>query len=141
MSERPCHACGRAFDFSKRGRSKFSPECRPAVFPIVYRFICPDGRSYVGAVADGRHRSDHGVARLNSQLLAAFKQYPPEWWSYEVLERPPPGCSWHDRREAEQRHIDRLRSWDPTAGFNMQPAIWQGGWAISTSCATTAGGN
>jgi hypothetical protein len=126
MSEHLCCACGRSFD-SPYKRSKFcSPECQRAEFPVVYRFVCPDGRSYVGAVADGRRRSDHGVARSNSRLLDAFKQYAPENWTYEVLERLKPGCSWQDRRAAEQRHIDRLRSWDPDVGFNMQPAIWEG---------------
>jgi hypothetical protein len=126
MSERRCSACGRAFGPPYGMREYCSPECRLAKFPIVYRFICPDGRSYVGAVADGRYRGDRGIARLNSLLLDAFEQYPPESWSYEVLERLTPGCSWRDRREAEQRHIDRLRSWDPAFGFNMQPATWEG---------------
>jgi hypothetical protein len=67
-----------------------------------------------------------GIARSNSRLLDAFEQYPPESWFYEVLERLTPGCSYRDRREAEQRHIDLLRSWDPEAGFNMHPAIWEG---------------
>jgi hypothetical protein len=123
MSERPCCACRRVFDFSN-GQSKFCPECQLAKFPIVYRFICPDGRSYVGSVADGRNRISCGISRSNSRLLAAFEQYPPESWVYEILEQLPPGCSERKLRNAEQRHIDRLRSWDPAVGFNMQPAVW-----------------
>jgi hypothetical protein len=126
MSERPCCACGRPFDFPN-GQSKYCPECWPAKFPIVYRFICPDGRSYVGSVADGRNRNGRGgISRANSRLLDAFEQYPPETWIYEILEQLPPGCSDQVIREAEQRHIDRLRSWDPAVGFNMHPAIWEG---------------
>jgi hypothetical protein len=36
----------------------------------------------------------------------------------------PPGCSKRELREAEQRHIDRLSTWSPAAGFNITPAIW-----------------
>lgn len=88
--------------------------------PAVYRFICPDGRSYVGSVRNGHSRTR--IARSNSRLASAFKQYPLERWTYEVLERLPRGCSKLDLRAAEQRHIDRLRSWAPDAGFNINVA-------------------
>jgi hypothetical protein len=42
------------------------------------------------------------------------------------LERLPPGCSRRTLREAEQRHIDRLRSWAPDLGFNIVPAVYEG---------------
>lgn len=96
--------------------------------PVVYRFICPnpDGRSYVGGVSDGRKRPDIGIARSNSRLEEAFAQYPPETWTYEVLEQLPSDCSRQARLEAEQRHIDRLQTWSPEFGFNIEPAIWTG---------------
>jgi hypothetical protein len=94
--------------------------------PAVYRFVCRDGRSYVGAVGVISKRDDHGIARSNPRLLAAFEQHPPEDWTFEVLERLHPGCSKRELREAEQRHIDALRSWSPETGFNIYPAIWEG---------------
>jgi hypothetical protein len=71
-------------------------------------------------------RGDKGIARKNARLLIAYEQYPPETFTYEVLERLVPGCSERDLRKAEQRHIDRLRSWSLDTGFNMMPAIWEG---------------
>jgi hypothetical protein len=96
--------------------------------PVVYRFICPDpdGRSYVGSVSNGRKRPDIGIARSNSRLEEAFAQYPPEAWTYEVLEQLPSDCSRQARLEAEQHHIDRLQTWSPEFGFNIEPAIWTG---------------
>jgi hypothetical protein len=35
-------------------------------------------------------------------------------------------CSRPERLAAEQRHIDRLRSWHPDCGFNILPAVWDG---------------
>jgi hypothetical protein len=94
--------------------------------PVVYRFISPDGRSYVGSTKYSRERSSGGIQRSNPRLLAAFEQYPPETFVFEILERLPPDCGVWKLRKAEQRHINRLRSWKPEAGFNMHPAIWQG---------------
>jgi hypothetical protein len=42
---------------------------------------------------------------------------------YEVLEYLPPGCSEMVLRTAEQKHIDRLRSWNAQFGFNMVTAF------------------
>lgn len=94
--------------------------------PAVYRFICPDGRSYVGAVANERDRAKYGINRRNKLLDEAFERYPPEAWTYEVLERLWPGCSEQELRRAEQRHIDRLRTLDPEHGFNMDLARRRG---------------
>jgi hypothetical protein len=103
-----------------------SDECRDAArAPAVYRFVSPDGRSYVGGVKDCRNRAK-GLQRSNARLLAAFEQHPPETFVYEVLEHLPPRSSERELREAEQRHIDRLRSWSPETGFNIHPAIWEG---------------
>jgi hypothetical protein len=96
------------------------------IAPAVYRFVSPDGRSYVGSVSDYRNRAANGIYRSNERLEAAFEQYPPESFVFEILERLSPGCSERELRKAEQRHINRLRSWKPESGFNMYPAIWQG---------------
>jgi hypothetical protein len=118
--------CGRPFE-THRGCLYCSPKCRNEKYqhqrrPAVYRFVCPDGRSYVGAVQDIRWRGN-GFQRLNARLLAAFEQYPPETWTYEVLERLTPACPERELREAEQRHIDRLQSRSPESGFNIYPAV------------------
>jgi hypothetical protein len=73
-------------------------------------------------MGDSRGRGD--IQRSNARLLAAFELHPPETWTFDVLERLPPGCSTQARCEAEQRHIDRLRSWLPEFGFNIVPAAW-----------------
>jgi len=86
-----CKSCARPFA-SMYGRKYCSDECRRAKAPAVYRFISPDGRSYVGAVFDCRKRANNGIARSNPRLKAAFKQYPPETFTFEVLERLPRGC-------------------------------------------------
>ena len=123
---RSCKACGLTFN-PYHGALYCSAECRNgARAPAVYRFICPDGRSYVGAVKDCRRRAERGIRRSNTRLLAAFKKHPPETFAYEVLEQLRPGCSERELREAEQRHIDRLRSWSPRAGFNIVPAVQDG---------------
>ena len=91
--------------------------------PIVYRFVCPHGRSYVGAVSDGRKRHKT-FGRMNSRISAA--QVPPDGWRFEILQCLRPGCSRAELRAAEQRHIDRLMSWLPEHGFNIAPADWAG---------------
>jgi hypothetical protein len=58
------------------GRNDPRSECRRIRFPTIYRFVCPDGRSYVGAVGDSRKRG--GIQRSNARLLAAFELHPPE---------------------------------------------------------------
>jgi hypothetical protein len=127
MTERPCHSCQRPFKPTNK-QTKYCRECTQ-LGAIVYRYVAPDGRSYVGAVMFDSHiRNAHGIKRSNSRLLEAFKQYPPETWAFEVLEQVPPDLN---IREAEQRHINRLRSWDPAAGFNVHPAI-SGPSAIAT---------
>ena len=117
-----CKTCGRLFAAVQGRRYCPRSECRRRKFPAVYRFISPDGRSYVGAISDYRKRGD--IRRSNPRLLAAFELHPPETWVFELLEQLPPGCSVKALREAEQHHIDRLRSWLPDFGFNMAPAAW-----------------
>jgi hypothetical protein len=104
-----CMTCRQSFRSRHSGRWYCSEECRTtSKAPAVYRFICPDGRSYVGSVRDCRKRANNGIQRSNSQLLAAFELHPPETWTFEVLERLPHGCSTQTLREARQHHIDRL---------------------------------
>jgi hypothetical protein len=53
-----------------------------------------------------------------------LRRYPARMWRFELLERLPAGCSEQRLRGAEQRAIDRFRSWRPQYGFNMNPAVW-----------------
>jgi hypothetical protein len=89
--------------------------------PVVYRFVAPDGRSYVGSVRCGQKRAV-ALARSNARIRTALKDYPAATWFYEVLESFAPGCSKLALRAAEQWHIDQLRSWTPENGFNLAPA-------------------
>jgi hypothetical protein len=117
-----CKACGELFNPHSKKQSYYSFECRYSA-PAVYRFIAPDGRSYVGAVHGIRDRARHRIYRSNSRLLTAFEQYRPESFTFEVLERLPYRCSERELRKAEQKHIDRLRSCDPGMGFNIMSAV------------------
>lgn len=87
--------------------------------PAVYKYTCPDGRVYVGGCPDWRTRDRYGLKRSNSRMKEAFKKHPPETWTFEILEKLKPGCWTKTLRRAEQRHIVRLRSWDPKYGFNI----------------------
>jgi hypothetical protein len=75
-----------------------------------------------------RNRHKHVIAN-NKRARTALDRYPPETWSFEILEWLP-----HDKKlsfdraireqyEAEQRHIDRLRTQSPEFGFNIFPAV------------------
>ena len=94
----------------------------PDPIAAVYRYVCPDGRSYVGSTGNIRTRDKQGLKRSNLRLDEAFKTYPPETWTFEVLETLPSDCSKQKRLAAEQRHIERLCSWMPKHGFNLFPA-------------------
>lgn len=107
-----CKTCGQKF--AATGRAVYcSPDCRSRKAPAVYRYICPDGRSYVGGVSDIRKRDAYGIYRSNLWLEAAFELYPPESWVFEIR------CSERELRAAEQHHMDRLQSLDPEHGFNI----------------------
>ena len=72
---RRCIACGSLLPpGSNAGRMYCPKPCRhrlrPA--PAVYRYVCPDGRSYVGSTADHRIRDRHGLSRSNSLIDEAF---------------------------------------------------------------------
>lgn len=116
-----CKTCGQAFESWYEGQIYCSVVCSVNA-PAIYRFICPDGRSYVGSSCNITKRANYGIARLNVRLAAAFKQHSPETWTFEILESLTPGCSEQELRGAEQRHIDRLHSCEPDAGFNIVPA-------------------
>jgi hypothetical protein len=51
--------------------------------------------------------------------------------TFELLQTLPAACLDEVRFRAEQHHIDRLRSWDPAHGFNMDPADYS---AASFGC-------
>jgi hypothetical protein len=126
MTVIPCKTCGKEFK-RNRGRSFYcSHKCRVTRDPAVYRFVCPDGRSYVGSRGDIRSRQKMGMRGQNHRLKKAVEQFPSDAWRFEVLETLEPGCPIKDLREAEQRHMDRFLSWSPDHGFNVAPAIWTG---------------
>jgi hypothetical protein len=117
-----CATCGQLFRTYRRGYQYCSIQCEVRPAPIVYRYVCPDGRSYVGFVGDGRDRDRKGICRTNERLRAAFEQHPPETWTFEVLER----CALDvamKRCGSEQRWIDELGTWHPERGFNVDPAV------------------
>lgn len=129
MIERRCIACGERLPPGSHAGRKFCPEIcdhrrRPA--PAIYRFISPDGRCYVGSASDVRMRNRGGLSRSNSWIAEVVEKHPLETWTFEVLEELLPGCSKEALRRAEQRHIERFRSWDRQHGFNMHPAVWFG---------------
>jgi hypothetical protein len=121
-----CKTCGQQFvpHHHLAQHCRLSPHCRGE--PAVYRFVCPDGRSYVGSRQNMRHRHKEGIVNGNWRVRAAFDRHPPETWSFEILEWLPPDCSKRERFKAEQRHIDRLETWSPEHGFNIYPAWWHG---------------
>ena len=67
-----------------------------------------------------------GLSRSNPLIDAVIATHPLETWTFEVLEELPPGCPKETLRRAEQRHIERLRSFQPERGFNIYPAWWFG---------------
>jgi hypothetical protein len=91
--------------------------------PAVYRFIAPDGRSYVGSRKNIRNRTKAPIG-YNKRLLEALAIYPQDQWQFEILEKLEVGCSGELLREAEQRHIDRLQTFSPDFGFNVNPTSW-----------------
>jgi hypothetical protein len=118
---RQCVACGGRF-IPWRRKLYCSDACLRAPEPAVYRFVCPDGRSYVGSRADCRRRERQGIQPGNKRLAEALAIYPANTWTFELLQTLPAACLDEIRLRAEQHHIDRLRSWDPAHGFNLDPA-------------------
>jgi hypothetical protein len=118
-----CVACDEPMPVQLHGSCKYCDACSA---PAIYRFVCPDGRSYVGSTSYPRDRNLRGLERSNSWLLEAFERHPPETWTYEVLEKLPYGCSKEEVLDAEQQHIERLGSWMKEHGFNVHPAVWEG---------------
>ena len=119
MTKKRCAACGKSFLPKPANRKFCSTECwRP--IPAIYRYVCPDGRSYVGSTRDYRDRDRYGIDHVNSWLAEAYAKYLPELWRFEVLEQEPRDDVW--LRQAEQCHIERLRSSEH--GFNMRSAVW-----------------
>src|SRR5262249_28690167 len=104
------------------------PICPDGCGPGVYRFICPDGRSYVGSRRWLERRKRIGMQPSNKRLQSILVKYPSEMWTFEIIELIP----WRmytrplgNTYEREQYHIERLRSWDPAHGFNMEAACWR----------------
>jgi hypothetical protein len=114
----PCPACGKTTTrkSSSKGVAFCSPECSRARLPIVYRFVCPAERSYVGSVLDGTVRGAE-FGRMNARIAAAGVSD----WRFEILERLQPGCSESELRAAERRHMIALKSMHPEHGYNVLP--------------------
>jgi hypothetical protein len=119
MSNIKTCVCGRTFEAVNRQHQYCSYDCRRAKQPLVYCFVCPNGRRYVGSAADGYYRGNGRVGRTNKRLREAFEQYPESTWTYVVLERLRLNCSEQELREAEQRYINVLETWKPECGFNI----------------------
>lgn len=90
---KPCLACGKPLPVGQGrkycGPVSCAPRKRPA--PAVYRYVAPDGRSYVGSISDVRVRDRAGLARSNEWIDKALATYPLETWRFEILERLPVG--------------------------------------------------
>ena len=129
--KRICRACGSEFFWVNSNQVYWSEVCRRVPAPAVYRFIAPDGRSYVGSRANWLAPKRDGITPTNSRLVEALAEYPADTWTFEVLQILPGRCLEADRHRDERYHIDRLRSWDPTHGFNMNPADHS---VASTAC-------
>jgi hypothetical protein len=128
-TRRRCVACGEPLPPGSNARRVYCPEIcdhrrRPA--PAIYRFVCPDGRCYVGHTGNHHIRDRHGLSCSNSWIAETIATHPLETWTFEVLEDLPPGCSKETLRRAEQHHIEQLRSFLPEHGFNVWPAWWFG---------------
>jgi hypothetical protein len=78
----PCPTRGQSFP--KYRRKKYcSDHCRIAKAPAVYRFVCPDGRSYVGSRLNIKNRERDGIGPQNLWLRKALKRHPPEAFRFE----------------------------------------------------------
>jgi predicted DNA-binding transcriptional regulator AlpA len=119
-----CVHCGEEFEPRSHNQVYCPRRCRgEQQLSAVYRFVCPDGRSYVGSRIDCRGKEETGgVDRLNSRLSEALKLYPRDTWRFEIIEILDRSLSYRERRAREQFHIDRLGSGDPRRGFNVMRA-------------------
>jgi hypothetical protein len=123
-----CKACEKPFEPSNWKHVYCSYRCREGD-PAVYRFAAPRWPQLRRSRA--RYPQSRQVRHSAFQFAIArciLEQYPPETFTFEVLERlPHRHSSWQEAsrelREAEQRHIDRLHSYDPAMGFNMVTAL------------------
>jgi hypothetical protein len=124
MTDAICRACGEQFVLWRR-TLKYCDGCRTK-YPGVYRYICPDGRSYVGSAWFLKLRPVNGLSRSNARIDAALKEYPAETRLFEILEvltGLAAGDIHHGTLAAEQRHIDRLGTLNPDRGINVVSAM------------------
>ena len=120
-----CLTCGRRLPASYRSNSWYcGKHCQTYKAPAVYRYVCPDGRSYVGSTCNHELRLRAGIKPSNPRLASALKKYPAQTWTFAVLQLLPPGCAVPALRAAEQQHIERLHTRDPKHGFNILPAVF-----------------
>src|SRR4249920_2896580 len=88
---------------------------------IVYAWICPDGRKYIGAVSNGNDRSKR-VERRNDRIAEALEKHPENTWKYELLARLPRSKATAYLHTIEQMYIDMYQTMDPRYGFNIRHA-------------------
>ncbi len=112
-----CVTCRGPFVQQERRQIYCSTPCRENPNPAVYRFVASDGRCYVGSTGNYKRKPCINIKRRNQRLLNYSST-----WTFEILEELKRGCTTAKLREAEQKHIERLRSWDPQHGFNMRIA-------------------
>jgi hypothetical protein len=77
-------------NLSRRRSHKYCDERRKDAqefLPAVYRFVCRDGRFYVGSTRRTKIRAQSGVQRWGCGLSAAIMEYPSETWRFEIGER------------------------------------------------------
>ena len=89
-----CLTCGRRLPASYRSNSWYcGKHCQTYKAPAVYRYVCPDGRSYVGSTHNHELRLRAGIKPSNPRLASALKKYPAQTWTFELLQLLPPGCA------------------------------------------------
>jgi hypothetical protein len=84
MVDAICRFCGT--QFTPRDHRRYCNECHYAP-PAVYRFSCPDGRSFVGSTSDLKARSLKGLSRTNRRIKTAIEKYPQSRLQIEACRR------------------------------------------------------
>jgi hypothetical protein len=92
----------------------------------IYRYIAPDGRSYIGktGLQQGARAQHNGVGyRTSSRFWNAIQEYGWESFTYQVLAVVSKSLPDAERRACllESKFIKEYRTVSPRFGFNMRP--------------------
>lgn len=91
----------------------------------IYRYIAPDGRSYIGktGLQQGARAQQGAGYRSSSRFWNAIQQYGWETFKYQVLAVVPKNLPNAEKRACllESRYIKEYRTLSPLFGFNMRP--------------------